>query len=338
MSDQPQPAQPDQSQGQAPANVPHADGGPMILCPYCGYTQPHAERCSTCGGLFEPLSRMATQIAMGPWFIRDKANPFKPGFSIETLKKMVENGRVKPYTVIRGPSTHQFWSIARNVSGVAHMLGYCHQCGEKVDPRDKACPHCMATFRSFKDRDRLGLQYPTKEAVEAAQKKLNEALGIAPPPEPAKSDGKPNDLLQDVIGGPSQAGAGSGAMGGGASGAADNRQAQSGGMMAGAGQFGGLSSGGSGNAAAATAPGAGLMEQALGNIPSSGGGGTAPTGVPGQPQTLDFGPGDGGAFREREPDFQRPRSPIHPIVWVLLALNVLAVLGLGTLYFLSQIS
>jgi len=327
MSDQPQPAESSQSPSPTPTNTPHANGGPMILCPYCGFTQPHAEKCSGCGGLFEPLSRMATQIAMGPWFVRDKVNPFKPGFSIETLKKMIEAGRVKPYTVIRGPSTHQFWSIARNVSGVAHMLGYCHQCGEKVDPRDKACPHCMATFRSFKERDRLGLQYPTKEAVEAAQKKLNGALGIAPPPEKEKGNNKPNDLLQDVIGGSESDNFG-GSLG------------ISGGMTG----HGSMGSAGAkdqtSSVAPGSAPGTDLMEQTLGSPtggPKTGGteaAGTAAT----QPQTLDFGPGDGGAYRGHEPDFQRPRAAIHPIVWVLLALNVLAVLGLGALYFLSQAS
>ena len=58
----------------------------IILCPYCGNTQKTPDRCEGCGGLFEPLSRKATQIKMGPWFIRDKNNPFRPGCSYEVLR------------------------------------------------------------------------------------------------------------------------------------------------------------------------------------------------------------------------------------------------------------
>ena len=156
----------------------------LVLCPYCGYTQPNAEKCAQCGGLFEPLSRKATQIAMGPWFVRDKRSPFRPGCSYEVLKKQVRAGKVKPNTVIRGPSTHQFWSIARHVQGVAHLVGYCHECGAKVEPEYIACPECAAHFGAPRERDELGLQYPTVHSAGRAQRKLDreiaEALGKAP--------------------------------------------------------------------------------------------------------------------------------------------------------------
>src|SRR5690348_425633 len=104
------------------------DPSKLVLCPYCGHAQPAADRCEECRGLFEPLSRRATQISMGPWFIRDKANPFRPGCSYEVLRKQIAAGKIKPTTVLRGPTTRQFWSVARNVPGVAHLLGYCHRC------------------------------------------------------------------------------------------------------------------------------------------------------------------------------------------------------------------
>ncbi|MBB6431428.1 hypothetical protein [Algisphaera agarilytica] len=169
----------------------------VVLCPYCGHAQQQSDRCSDCGGLFEPLSRRATQIAMGPWYIRNKNSPFRPGCSYEVLVKMIEAGGVGPMTVLRGPTTRQFWSVARNVPGIAHMLGYCHACGAHVDKDAdlKNCPSCDAVFRSVKQRNELGLQFPNRRAAEAAQRSLNRLLGIAP----AEADGEvPETTAEDA--------------------------------------------------------------------------------------------------------------------------------------------
>ncbi len=155
------------------------DGSPRVgapeitLCPYCGHANTQSEKCSSCGGLFEPLSLKATQIAMGPWFIRDKKNPFRPGCSFETLRRMADSGKLKPTTVLRGPTTRQFWSVARNVPGVAHRLGYCHNCNAHVDPNAAACPACQAAFGTPAERNELGLQYPTQVKARSAQKRLD---------------------------------------------------------------------------------------------------------------------------------------------------------------------
>ena len=145
----------------------------LILCPYCGNTQTAPKKCEECGGLFEPLSRKATQIAMGPWYIRDKKRPFRPGCSYEVLQKQINAGRIKPTTIMRGPTTRQFWSVARNIPGVAHLLGYCHQCGEKVDPLGRKCPSCGEAFKSPKERNELGIQYTTLAEAAKAQRALD---------------------------------------------------------------------------------------------------------------------------------------------------------------------
>lgn len=129
----------------------------VMICPYCGETQPAGERCRACGGLFEPLSRRATHNAMGPWFIRDPNRPFQPGCSYETLTRMVQRGQITKLTLIRGPTTKQFWTIARHVPGVAHLLGYCHQCDAEVDPGDHGCHACGAPFTAVVDRNYMGL-------------------------------------------------------------------------------------------------------------------------------------------------------------------------------------
>jgi hypothetical protein len=129
----------------------------LLICPYCGDTQPQRERCRACGGLFEPLSRLATHNAMGPWFIRDPARPFQPGCSYDTMVQLVERGRVTQYTIIRGPTTRQFWTIARRVPGVAHLFGVCHECGSKADVHDHQCPACSVVFGASLERNELGL-------------------------------------------------------------------------------------------------------------------------------------------------------------------------------------
>jgi len=165
------------------------DSPEFLLCPYCGLTQKPAGRCSECGGLFEPLSRRATQIAMGPWYIRDRKRPFQPGFSYDVLKKQVRSGRITRTTVLRGPTTRQFWSVAMNVPGVAHLLGYCHACGTHVPPGSEKCTQCGARFQEVPHRNELGLQFPTEEEARAAQQALERELAGEPPaPAAAKED------------------------------------------------------------------------------------------------------------------------------------------------------
>ncbi|NBC10602.1 MAG: hypothetical protein GVY24_02555 [Planctomycetes bacterium] len=151
---------------------------------------------------------------MGPWYIRDKANPFRPGCSYEVIRKMVASGRIKPTTVIRGPSTRQFWSIARNVEGVAHLLGYCHHCGAHIEPTDANCEICGASFKPIEARNELGLRFRNKAEVEQAQRELDAEVaastGVAPEPRKprkrpsldaadAASTKKGAGMLEDVL-------------------------------------------------------------------------------------------------------------------------------------------
>lgn len=129
----------------------------ILICPYCGETQPVGERCLACGGLFEPLSRQATHNAMGPWFVRNIMRPFQPGCSYETFVKMVERGQVTRITIVRGPTSKQFWTAARRLPGIAHLLGYCHNCDASVDPGDHGCHSCGVPFGAYLDRNYLGL-------------------------------------------------------------------------------------------------------------------------------------------------------------------------------------
>ncbi|MCA9290744.1 MAG: hypothetical protein KDA25_06425 [Phycisphaerales bacterium] len=129
----------------------------VVICPYCGHAQSASERCSACRGRFEPLSRRATHNAMGPWFVRDLNRPFQPGLSYEMIVREIDRGRITGTSIVRGPTTRQFWTIARRVPGIAHLCGYCHECDGKVDPSELRCPRCQARFGAYLDRNHLGL-------------------------------------------------------------------------------------------------------------------------------------------------------------------------------------
>lgn len=158
------PTQTDETEARPAANgEPCAADAPQPVlrpCPYCGHLGENdgvQEQCSKCKGWFEPLSRQASQNSMGPWFFHDDAVPFRPGCSYETLRKLINKGRVTGETIIRGPGTNQFWVYARNAPGVAHLMGLCHNCGSEATENAFLCEHCGAAFPGFKDRQQLGL-------------------------------------------------------------------------------------------------------------------------------------------------------------------------------------
>lgn len=150
-----------------------------------------AGRCQDCKGLLEPLSRQASQNAMGPWFIRDTANPFRPGCSWETLVRLAEKGRITRETVVRGPETRQFWKLAGSVPGLAAKLGACHACAAEVSPRAEACPGCGASFSVVTDRQFLGLS-PVRLLPGQAPASAVAASAAAAPP------WRPRPLVEEV--------------------------------------------------------------------------------------------------------------------------------------------
>lgn len=128
-----------------------------LVCPYCGTITPDTGRCSACNGRFNPLSRQATQNQMGPWSIRDDRLPFRPGCTYETIARLIDQGKISAETILRGPPTRQFWTLARHTPGIANLLGMCHSCQTPVKPDAFACPSCNASFTAERDRQHLGL-------------------------------------------------------------------------------------------------------------------------------------------------------------------------------------
>ncbi|MCK4872776.1 MAG: hypothetical protein KAS72_08640 [Phycisphaerales bacterium] len=165
----------------APTNTPRlaAASTEMMFCPYCGREQVSVGCCEACRGLFDPLSKQATQNAMGPWFVRNEDRPFQPGCSYETLLQLIGKGRVMPETVIRGPTTGQFWCRASLAPGVGHLFGRCHSCDFGVSPTDRVCPRCGASFAAPRERQDLGLgpihALPSQPPNGTAQRPLSDA-------------------------------------------------------------------------------------------------------------------------------------------------------------------
>ncbi|KAA0212776.1 MAG: hypothetical protein DYG94_13850 [Leptolyngbya sp. PLA3] len=159
-----------------------------VLCPYCGTVSGAVLRCTGCGGHLDALSRQATQNAMGPWYVRDEQQPHKPGCSYETLCKLCEQGKVTSQSVLRGPTTGQFWMLARRVPGIAHRLGMCHSCQAPAKPDEYACRACGALFTGERDRQHLGLgpirPLPGQESPEMVAARLSVKMPEPPVPVP----------------------------------------------------------------------------------------------------------------------------------------------------------
>lgn len=164
-----------------------------MICPFCGHTQRPGERCQDCQTSFDASSRRAAAESIGPWFVRDTERPFQPGCTYEEIRRRVHAGSVSRYTIVRGPTTRQLWTVARHVPGIAHLLGYCHACDAPVDPSDPGCRHCGAPFAEVPDRDSLGLESAeTSRAVAPGR-----SVGFVPGFSPRLSAFAPDEELLD---------------------------------------------------------------------------------------------------------------------------------------------
>ncbi|MEC7128790.1 MAG: hypothetical protein VXW42_01250, partial [Planctomycetota bacterium] len=75
----------------------------------------------------------------------------------ETLVRQMGLGRIRSTDVVRGPTTSQFWTVARKVPGLSHHFGLCHACQAPASADDEGCRACGVSFRVSLDRDRMGL-------------------------------------------------------------------------------------------------------------------------------------------------------------------------------------
>lgn len=113
------------------------------VCPFCGLISDKAEVvCSKCSMENSPAARKATKVRIGPWYVLQNRNPAAPGMKWETLLTFISKGRVKPQSIIRGPTTHQLWRFAAHVKGLSREFGICHSCGAAIERDATVCMHC----------------------------------------------------------------------------------------------------------------------------------------------------------------------------------------------------
>jgi hypothetical protein len=113
------------------------------VCPFCG-TQRETDlgACLHCSLEDTPTTRSATRSKLGPWYVLQSRNPSAPGMNFATLMVLVQKNRVTARSVIRGPTTGQFWRHAAKVKGVSREFGLCWNCGGDVAKNARACPAC----------------------------------------------------------------------------------------------------------------------------------------------------------------------------------------------------
>jgi len=88
------------------------------------------------------LTRQATRARIGPWYVLQARNPAAPGMKCNTLLGLIRKGQVTPKTIVRGPTTHQFWRFAARVKGISREFGICFSCGTRLETKATECPHC----------------------------------------------------------------------------------------------------------------------------------------------------------------------------------------------------
>src|SRR5687767_1432692 len=114
-----------------------------FVCPFCGSVNDSDQGvCARCTMENSAATRKATKQRIGPWYVLQARNPAAPGMRFETLLAFVRKGRVKPKSIVRGPTTHQLWKFAAQVKGLSREFGLCYSCGGGIETWTKLCPHC----------------------------------------------------------------------------------------------------------------------------------------------------------------------------------------------------
>jgi hypothetical protein len=128
---------------------------------------------------------------MGPWYVRDEDRPFMPGFNEAILRQQIVTGRITANTILRGPTTNQFWMNAADAPGVSRLMGTCHACHQAVEPTDTVCQFCKSDMSLPNDVDTLGLKYTTDEQRAQAQQEIAQGRANPAPKPAAKPTPKP---------------------------------------------------------------------------------------------------------------------------------------------------
>lgn len=126
------------------------------ICPFCGTLSESAEGpCSRCTMENTPLTRQATRARLGPWYVLQTRNPAAPGMKYSVLLSLVKKGQITPRSIVRGPTTNQFWRFAAKVRGISREFGICWGCGQDIAKNTETCPHCQRSQVPGPNADQL---------------------------------------------------------------------------------------------------------------------------------------------------------------------------------------
>jgi hypothetical protein len=187
-------------------NSPASQGpwtGDKTPCVYCGQVIGRTdERCPHCKTSFSPAVRRASREVMGDWSYLDSRNPSGRGITFETLIKMIEKGRIRADSIVRGPTTHQDWLYAAEAPRLAKYLGMCPHCFAEAKPEDTYCTRCQLNMNTRAGEPRPGVpadlvREPFHRAAHEMEQQLAQAAepaapappSFAPKPEPAATAG-----------------------------------------------------------------------------------------------------------------------------------------------------
>ncbi len=168
-----------------PAETPAPRYG-VHVCPFCGASRGDpADACPKCTMRDTPATRAATAERLGPWFVLQTRSPSAPGMRLDTLRLLAKKGHVTRRSVLRGPTTGQFWTFAERARGVAREFGLCHACGADVRPTADRCPRCNEDQRPPADPEALLAGPPPANGAARPAVKPIPKPAIEPKPAPA---------------------------------------------------------------------------------------------------------------------------------------------------------
>ncbi len=135
------------------ADVPTAES---VVCPFCAHVRADAAgSCPKCTMEDTATTRRSTGERIGPWFVLQRRNPTAPGLRLSVLLTLARRGHVTPKSIVRGPTTGQFWRYAAQVKGLSRVFGLCWHCGAGVSPDAATCPRCKSAQEIPDDPDQF---------------------------------------------------------------------------------------------------------------------------------------------------------------------------------------
>ena len=171
--------------------------GDEAPCVYCGQViERSSDRCPHCRTSFSFAVRQASRETVGDWSYLDPRNLSGRGVTFETLIKMIEKGRLKADSIVRGPTTNHDWTYAGETPRLAKYLGMCPHCFTEAKPEETFCTSCQLNMNTRPADPRPGIPpelvtepfhkaaYEMEEKLAEAAAETVEAPAAAPAPTP----------------------------------------------------------------------------------------------------------------------------------------------------------